>query len=224
MSEEIKVANLDLRKFNQAEQQLNAKKSELELITEVKNEDDAKATLIILKDAKSVEKEIEAKRKELVEPINEVKSRIQDRANELKLILPNEINRVKGLVVDFQEEQAELEYQARLAEEKRQRKIQEELEESKNTQEELGDFMTDEQKEEADNKIAELETKSVDKNIIKDTKVKGIRTTWEFEVLIDNEVPREYLVVDEKLIRQAIRDGVRDINGVKIFQKKSLAV
>ena len=37
-------------------------------------------------------------------------------------------------------------------------------------------------------------------------------------------VPREYLIVDEKQIRQAVRDGVREIPGVRIEQVDELAV
>lgn len=45
------------------------------------------------------------------------------------------------------------------------------------------------------------------------------RTTWEFEVVNKSAVPMAYLLVDEKAIRIAIRDGVREIPGVRIFQE-----
>lgn len=44
------------------------------------------------------------------------------------------------------------------------------------------------------------------------------RKVWSFEVENPEAVPREYLMVDEKKVRDAVRMGVRDIAGVKIFE------
>lgn len=41
---------------------------------------------------------------------------------------------------------------------------------------------------------------------------------WKFEVVKDADVPREFLVVDQGKIRQAVRDGIRTIPGVNIFE------
>lgn len=43
--------------------------------------------------------------------------------------------------------------------------------------------------------------------------------TWTFEIINPMEVPREYLVVDDRLVRQAVKNGVRSIPGIKIFEK-----
>lgn len=45
------------------------------------------------------------------------------------------------------------------------------------------------------------------------------RTTWEFEIEDPDKVPVEYKVVDDRLIRAAIKNGVREIPGVRIYQK-----
>jgi hypothetical protein len=50
------------------------------------------------------------------------------------------------------------------------------------------------------------------------------RMVWKHRLVDPAAVPREYLVVDEKKIRQAVRDGVREIPGVVIEQKPELAV
>lgn len=42
-----------------------------------------------------------------------------------------------------------------------------------------------------------------------------------FEIVDITKVPAEYLSVDTKAINQAIRNGVRDIPGLKIFEKLS---
>ena len=49
-------------------------------------------------------------------------------------------------------------------------------------------------------------------------------TTWEFELVDAIQVPREYLTVNEQLIRQAVRNGVREIPGVRIFEKTSTRI
>lgn len=48
---------------------------------------------------------------------------------------------------------------------------------------------------------------------------------WSFEVVKPEDVPREYLAVDERLIRAAVckKDGVREISGVHIFPKDGLS-
>lgn len=43
--------------------------------------------------------------------------------------------------------------------------------------------------------------------------------TWSFDVVDPHAVPREYLVVDDKAIRQAVKNGVRTIPGVNIYEK-----
>jgi len=43
-------------------------------------------------------------------------------------------------------------------------------------------------------------------------------TEWRFEVQDDAAIPREYLMPCETRIRQAVKDGVRNIPGVRIFE------
>ena len=44
------------------------------------------------------------------------------------------------------------------------------------------------------------------------------RKTWEFEIEDEAKVPESYKVVDERLIRAAVKAGVRQIPGVRIYQ------
>lgn len=43
--------------------------------------------------------------------------------------------------------------------------------------------------------------------------------TWTFDVVDPQAVPREYLIVDDRLIRQAVKNGIREIPGVKVYEK-----
>lgn len=56
------------------------------------------------------------------------------------------------------------------------------------------------------------------------SKVKGITKTWTFEVTDQSLVPREYLQVNETLIREEIAAGKRDISGINIFQKEGYSI
>lgn len=47
---------------------------------------------------------------------------------------------------------------------------------------------------------------------------------WTFEIVDEGKVPREYLVVDSAAINKAIRNGVREIGGLDIFQVEGLRV
>ena len=47
-----------------------------------------------------------------------------------------------------------------------------------------------------------------------------IRKVWTFKITDETKIPRDYLVVDERKIREAIRNGERRIDGVDIFQEE----
>lgn len=49
------------------------------------------------------------------------------------------------------------------------------------------------------------------------------RMQWTFEVMDPAQVPRQFLIVDDKAIRRAVAEGVRSIAGVSIFEKEVLA-
>lgn len=55
-------------------------------------------------------------------------------------------------------------------------------------------------------------------------KLKGSTKTWTFEIEDASQIPREYLMVDETAIRKAINAGIRELPGVKIFQKEGLSI
>jgi len=50
------------------------------------------------------------------------------------------------------------------------------------------------------------------------------RSQWTFELVNLSEVPAEFLMLDEKKVRAAIKQGVRSIAGLNIFEQKSVAI
>ena len=62
---------------------------------------------------------------------------------------------------------------------------------------------------------------------------KGIKTdfgtssskwVWRFKVTDSEQVPRQYLTVDEQAIRRAVAEGARSIAGVEIYEEEALSV
>ncbi len=45
------------------------------------------------------------------------------------------------------------------------------------------------------------------------------RKVWSFEIVDGDKVPREYLIIESQKIRDAIKMGVREIPGVRIFEE-----
>ena len=48
-----------------------------------------------------------------------------------------------------------------------------------------------------------------------------VQKRWTYEIEDSSVIPRQYMAVDGPAITKAIRDGVRDIPGVKIYQKET---
>ena len=49
----------------------------------------------------------------------------------------------------------------------------------------------------------------------------SLRKTWTFELVDLDKVPREFLTLSEGKVRDSIRGGVREIPGIRIFEKES---
>lgn len=52
----------------------------------------------------------------------------------------------------------------------------------------------------------------------------SVRMVWAFDVEDIKQVPAEFIVVNEKAVREAIKNGVRNIAGLKIYQKPTVAI
>lgn len=79
----------------------------------------------------------------------------------------------------------------------------------------LTDKLKDYMKLNKDNQYVDLMNQSI---TVEDGKLSK-KLTWEFEIEDESLIPREFLCVDEKKIKQAIKDGIRIISGIKIHEK-----
>lgn len=94
--------------------------------------------------------------------------------------------------------------------------------------EELRDAGDDEGANEAEESALAIATTSVeaapDQSISVGSSRVTARAVWKFEVQDLKLIPREYFVLDEKLVRRAVMSGLRSIPGIRIFEEEQLAV
>lgn len=105
---------------------------------------------------------------------------------------------------------------------------------SKRLYEKVSDFVKAEEKKEVERKALEAKAnaekllvgKSVEKTDIAQPTSPAVTVsetkTWEFEVVDVLLVPRQFLTVDERKVRESIKAGVRSIPGIKIYQKTTV--
>lgn len=65
---------------------------------------------------------------------------------------------------------------------------------------------------------------SAPKTVSTDFGTVTVRKEWVFEIIDESQISREYLSVDERKIRAAIKAGIRNIAGVRVFEEEDLTV
>ncbi len=161
----------------------------------------ANELLVFVADAR---KKLEKQRVFLVKPLNDHVKDINTVFKEWAKPLDDADSVVRRKVLDFQREQEALR-QEYLREQERLAELPEGL---------LDDLLEED--------IPDLPV--VTRTIEGSKGSTSMRKTWAYEVMDETLVPREYLMVDEGLIRLAVHDGTRKIPGVRIYQQESLSV
>lgn len=207
------------------------------LATKIESQDDFKKLEEMAKEVKKFEKQVEDRRKEIVTPHNDYVKRVKAFTDALVSPIENAIAHSKREFLAWNKklEQQRIEAQKKLDEERR-RKEEEaraQLAQQKEEAEMASAFMPENEQaaiavshqvqEQVIEKQIAMETKAEQKTI-NQMVVKGVRKNWTFQIEDEVSVPREFLVVDEKKIRAAVREGVREIPGVRIFEEESMAI
>ena len=173
-------------------------------------------------------KQFEDRRTGIVKPLNDNVKRVNDAFRGITAPLNTAETILKQKVLIYnraqekkrQEEIARIEAERKVAEEQRQK----EIEERKQTLGALG--INEEETGPLDGPI--LQTYLMPPVIPTMTKTSlgsaTIKKVWTFEITDETLIPRTYFTVDEKKIREAVRAGVREIPGVRIYQDDQLAV
>ena len=141
-------------------------------------------------------KTIETKRKEITKPLNDSLKATNTMFKKLSEPFVEADRIIRGKVMDFREQQEE--------------KAQKELERR--------------QKIQAAHEAKGHETHEITQPEPEVAKSTVTTKRWTFEVVDEKKVPREYLVVDSVAVNKAIRNGVREIDGLDIFQVGGLRV
>jgi len=150
----------------------------------------------ILTKIKNTLKAIEDKRKTITQPLNESLKATNNMFKELSEPFKEADGIIRDKILTFREEQEEL------AEKKRAK--QEAIQASHEARGHQTHDLVEIEPEVA------AETKTVKR--------------WVFDVVSESKVPRDYLTIDIQKIRQAVRDGIREIPGVEIYQEEGLRV
>jgi len=166
----------------------------------VNDEGDKAMVAAAIREGKQLLKQVNTARKAITTPIQEEIKRWIAKEKELVTPIEEAIQHADQLIHRFNaqvaaQQQAVLD---RIAEEERAR-----------LQNEENDTDTIRQQSEFKRQIA-----------VAQHSTEGVRNVWTFDVENLTNVPREYLILDEKKVRGAIRSGERSISGLIIFQKQ----
>ena len=141
-------------------------------------------------------KTIESKRKEITKPLNASLKAANTMFKKLAQPFIEADRIVRDKVMDFRQVQEE--------------KAQKELERRQKIQE--------------SHKAKGHETHEITQPEVEVSKETVVVSRWTFEVVDVDKVPKEYLVLDNVAVNKAIRNGVRKVDGLDIFQVEGLRV
>ncbi len=181
-------------KIDKAVKTVNKLVSKIETVVEITSDEGVSIATEYLVQVKNRLKEHEEERTSYTQPINESLRRINARFKEITEPLKAAETKLKSAILD---------YRAKI-EEKR-------LEAEKELQNTTGS-----------NELV-VESTLPDTVESKSGESRTVRR-WTFNIEDFKKVPREYLTVDETKVDNAIKEGKREIKGLKIYQEESLSI
>lgn len=174
-----------------------------------------------VKQLQAFKKIVDARRDELVRPLNDRVKLINAFAK--KLLEPvNEVDaHIRNQLVAWERELEAMRSKARRAEQERVELEKATLEQEARTAE----IFNAPPPRDTELAIFEAEAESVKSlKFIEAQRVKGTTKTWKFVVEGAASVPREFCMPDEAKIRDAVKRGVREIPGCRIFEDITITV
>ena len=207
------------------------------LSTEVTSDETANGAMALAREIKTLAKRIEDRRKEMVAPLNDQVKKINAYAKSIAEPIEQAERHLKKQLGSWADVLEERRLKALAeAEEERKRKeaeIQAKLREEEEERQTLAMFRSEKEnlreeiiaKAQGDRAIAAVtDIHSSNVKDIASMKVAGAKKLWKFEIEDAEKVPRAYLCVDERAVRDAIMKGERSIPGVRIYQETSIAI
>ncbi len=226
MSEQINNAPAvglnELKPFITAKTQINNLASQCKNFVVV--DDSTLATAEELaKQSKKLEKLIDEKRKEAGKPYVDAKAKIDEYAKTLLSELNSGIKDLRDQILKYKQ----IQMQKAEEERKKQAAILAEQERIRLEKEaELAEAVKNNKEVSEEDVLAvesmKMQEAAIQKAVTNAPTPSGIRKIWTFEVEDLSKVPFEHLQLNEASVKAAISAGVREIPGIKIFQKDSL--
>ena len=222
------MAEIDIPQTTQKEGQISARSCELvkaaNQTIEIVSEDQLQKAIDLVKLIKQNYKAAEDERKAIVKPFNGGVKAINQRFKEITEPLAHAEKKVKEAITKFQ---SELEAQRRKEAEERQRKIEEEALKKASEAEAEGNVIA-----------AEMAIDKASRTKVKPQDFRGsqgsltgakssITRRWTFEVEDVRSVcvaRPDLLQINSAKVREEIRDGAREIPGLRIYQEESVSV
>jgi len=158
-------------------------------------------------------KKIEERRQFFVKPLNEHVSRINLFFKNFSVPLTNTRAVIEPKILNYRREKEEARRKEEMRIQREQNARQKELEKEAK-------------------KIGQVAPVPLPKSVIlpqaqttfSDSGSATAKKVWRFKVLKESDIPIKYFTLDEMKIRAAIREGIRNIQGLEIYQEESLAI
>ena len=186
----------------------------------------------LAKKSKKIASAIEDHRKELTKPFFDAKKSIDDFAKLLTDGLDKATKKLRDQILGYETEQERLRREELRRIEEERRKAEEAKRIAEEAMAKAQEATITDIKSVSLNGDIQLEAVKASNEDIKayedkmkeleQSRTKDIRLIWNYEVLNENEIPREYLIIDDRKIKDAIKAGVRSIPGINIFQIEQL--
>jgi len=189
-------------------------------IRPIEDSKSAKKAGDLLKGAKTFRDEIEAKRKEIVKPFKDPAAEIDKLVKPYRDVLDAFITELSGLIYVYKKEQNE----KLLAEENERRLL--EIETLISKKEELikesietGSSLIAMEAAKIGNEIDKIANGEIyEYNGIRSSySLTTVKEKWTYKIINSSKVPKQYLEPSDKLIKEALKDGVRSIKGLEII-------
>jgi len=173
-------------------------------------------------------KELDKKRQEMTKPINESLRKINAHYKAYIEPMQSFLSDLEKKVSSFHVEQKKIELEAEIE----RRKIEADLLTKErdawlDQSEKTGDVRALEMAVMAENQLTAIENSDVQKYKQRvhtgDMSISTI-SRWTYDIVNESLVPRQYCIPSPALINRAVLNGVRDIDGVNIFEKISTRV
>lgn len=195
----------------------------------IENEADKENAVIFLKEITDYKKAIKKQKEELSASAKKELAEIKEKFNEPENFVAEAEEIVRAKINHFLNEQkAKIEAEALALKQKAEDEALKQAEELEALKSGAGEYDTVTRKamieaiESKQNKIIDATAKTSTINQSSSNSV--VRNIWTFKVVDFSKVPVEFLQLNSVAVRDAIKSGVRNINGLEIYQECSVAI